>query len=77
MLSYSLPAPGGSKTEDVGKGYEHKAAQTVLQDLRVIGIDQRLDGKLGEAVVANTATLEVTPKQGEIIALTGESAKCR
>ena len=43
--------------------------------MRVIGIDQRLDGKPGEAVVAHTATLEVTPKQGEIIALASEIGK--
>ena len=55
--------------------YEHKASQTVLRNVRVIGIDQRLDGKAGEAVVAHTATFEVTPKQGEIIALASEIGK--
>lgn len=47
----------------------HKAAETILRDVRVIAIDQKLVSKDGEAVVAHTATLEVTPKQSEIIAV--------
>jgi len=43
--------------------------------VRVIAIDQRLESKAGEAVVAHTATLEVTPKQVEMIALAGEIGK--
>jgi pilus assembly protein CpaB len=74
VLSYPVPSPAGSQA-DTGRSHEHKAAQTVLRDVRVIGIDQRLDGKPGEAVVAHTATLEITPKQGEIVALAGEIGK--
>jgi pilus assembly protein CpaB len=58
-----------------GSSYEHKASETVLHDVRVIAIDQRLETKAGEAVVAHTATLEVTPKQSEIIALASEIGK--
>jgi pilus assembly protein CpaB len=54
---------------------EHKAAETVLHDVRVIGIDQKLDSKTGEALVAHTATFEVTPKQSEIIAVAAEMGK--
>ncbi len=75
VLSYPVPSPAGSKNDSIGKTYEHKASQTVLRDVRVIGIDQRLDGKPGEAVVAHTATLEVTAKQGEVIALASEIGK--
>src|SRR6516165_2881501 len=53
----------------------HDAAETVLQDVRVIGIDQKLDSKTGEALVAHTATLEVTPKQSEMIAVAAEIGK--
>jgi pilus assembly protein CpaB len=73
LLSYPVPSPAGSP--ETGRNYEHKASQTVLHDVRVIGIDQRLDGKPGEAIVAHTATLEVTPKQGEIVALASEIGK--
>jgi pilus assembly protein CpaB len=54
---------------------QHDAAETVLQDVRVIGIDQKLDSKNGEALVAHTATLEVTPKQSEMIAVAAEIGK--
>jgi pilus assembly protein CpaB len=76
MITYSLPAAGKS-TDDgsAGSKYEHKAAQTVLHSVRVIAIDQRLETKAGEAVVAHTATLEVTSKQSEIIALASEIGK--
>jgi pilus assembly protein CpaB len=47
----------------------------VLQNIRVIAIDQKTDTKAGETVVAHTATLEVTPKQAEMIALTSELGK--
>src|SRR5271169_2694480 len=54
---------------------QHRAAETVLQDVRVIGIDQKLDSKNGEPLVAHTATLEVTPKQSEMIAVASEIGK--
>jgi pilus assembly protein CpaB len=54
---------------------QHKAAETVLQDVRVIGIDQKLDSKSGEPIVAHTATFEVTPKQSEMIAVASEIGK--
>jgi pilus assembly protein CpaB len=47
----------------------------VLHDVRVIAIDQKLDGKSGEAIVAHTATLEVTPKQSEVISVATEMGK--
>jgi pilus assembly protein CpaB len=68
MITHQVPAKAGGS-------YEHKAAETVLHDVRVIAIDQRLETKAGEALVAHTATLEVTPKQTEMIALAGEIGK--
>jgi pilus assembly protein CpaB len=58
-----------------GHDEAHRAAETVLQDVRVIGIDQKLDSKSGEPLVAHTATLEVTPKQSEMIAVAAEIGK--
>jgi len=72
MITHQIPT--GTVGGNSG-GYEHKAAETVLHDVRVIAIDQRLESKSGEAVVAHTATLEVTPKQTEMIALAGEIGK--
>ncbi len=63
MLTYTVPSIV------LGAGFDHKAVQTVLRNVRIIAIDQRMESKPGEAVPAHTATFEVTPKQSEIIAL--------
>jgi pilus assembly protein CpaB len=69
LITHQLPVVAGSPEA------EHKASETVLHDVRVIGVDQKLDSKNGEALVAHTATLEVTPKQSEIIAVATEMGK--
>ena len=73
LITYLVPVTGAATGG--GSSYEHKASETVLHDVRVIAIDQRLETKAGEALIAHTATLEVTPKQTEIIALAGEIGK--
>ncbi|MFC3068846.1 Flp pilus assembly protein CpaB [Phenylobacterium soli] len=53
-------------------GARQFVSETVLQDVRVLAMDQRdADAKKG-ALVAQTATLEVSPKGAEIIAVTGQ-----
>lgn len=55
---------------------DRQASETILRGVRVIAMDQRLDSKPGEpAQIAKTATLEVTPKQSEIITLAQEMGK--
>lgn len=71
--SMSTPAPDPASGKD-GRA-DHKLAETVLHNIRVIGIDQKLEGKEGEASLAHTATLEVTPKQSEVIAVASEMGK--
>ena len=66
----ALPTSGG-KSDSV----QHQASETVLHDIRVLAVDQKLDSKGGEAIVAQTATLEVTPKQSEIIAVASDMGK--
>ena len=63
------PLPGGGAG---GSELDRKAAETILHDVRVIAIDQRLASKLNEAIPAHTVTLEVTPKQSEILALASD-----
>ena len=75
MLTYPVPAMAAAGDKDKKASYEHKAAETVLRDIRVIAIDQRLESKPGEAVIAHTATFEVTAKQSEIILLATEIGK--
>ena len=49
---------------DIGKG------RTILRNIRVLAIDQRFNEKAGEQVaIGNTATLELTPAQAELIAV--------
>jgi pilus assembly protein CpaB len=74
LITYTVPAVSGAPGQ-ASKGYDHKVAETVLRNVRVIAIDQRLESKAGEAVPAHTATFEVTPKQSEVIMLASEIGK--
>jgi pilus assembly protein CpaB len=48
------------------------AAETVLEDVKVLAIDQQMaKGKDGAAIQGKTATLEVTPKQAEVLTAAG------
>lgn len=49
---------------------ERRASETVLSDIRVLAIDRRMDDGEEEGKVGDTATLEVTPRQAEKIAVT-------
>jgi pilus assembly protein CpaB len=50
-------------------------SETVLKNVKILAVDQRFDDQNKEVVVAKTATLEVTPKQAEIIALAEDIGK--
>ncbi len=43
--------------------------ETVLSDIRVLAVDQELDAHSGRAALGSAVTLETTPKQAEILAL--------
>lgn len=48
------------------------AAETILSDLRVLAIDQTITrGRDGAPIQGKTATLEVTPKQAEVLTTAG------
>ena len=47
----------------------HEVSETVLTDVRVLAVDQRVEDIDGKPSVAKTATLEVSPKQAEVIAM--------
>ncbi|HXP31367.1 MAG TPA: Flp pilus assembly protein CpaB [Stellaceae bacterium] len=66
-LLLTLAVPGASD----GK-VQHRASETLLTNMRVLAVDQRADDQSKEIVVAKTATLEVTPKQAETIAVSSE-----
>jgi pilus assembly protein CpaB len=66
----SMSVPGASKD-----GPERKLSETVMQDIRVLAVDQRLDDQASDAIMALATTLEVTPKQAEIVTLLGDVGK--
>jgi len=47
-------------------------SETVLTDIRVLGMDQRLSDDKKDVTVPKTATLEVTPKQAEVVAVSAD-----
>jgi pilus assembly protein CpaB len=69
ILTVTVP-----QDENQGRS-ERRGSETVLTDVRVLAVDQRMDDRSREVSVAKTATLEVTPKQAEVIAVAGELGK--
>jgi pilus assembly protein CpaB len=72
ILTYSLPG------SDIDAGRDIRASETVMSNIRVLALDQRLhqiasgpDGNPLEDAppIARTATLQVTPREAEIITL--------
>jgi pilus assembly protein CpaB len=51
-----------------GRGSDLRAA-TILQDIRVLGIDQSTGQEKKASRVARTITVEVTPREGQVLAL--------
>lgn len=60
----------GRKSEAEGGG--RKVSETVLQNVRVLALDQKMSDQVTEPKVAQIATLEVTPKQAETVTLASE-----
>ena len=64
-----------------GKGKKRKTSQvseTVLTGIRILGVDQRSNDQRkskGKAKVPKTTTIEVTPKQAEMVAVAKELGK--
>ncbi len=60
-----------AKTDD-GEGF---LTETILENIRVLAIDQTIEEKDGESVVVGeTATLQLTPKQAEILTVAQQMA---
>jgi pilus assembly protein CpaB len=67
VLTRSLGAPGGHD--------QNMVSETVLTNVRVLAMDQKAAGAKKDTIVPQTATLEVTPKGAEVVALAGELGK--
>lgn len=72
ILTHDLPA---NESAGAGAGSTRRASVTMLTDLRVLAIDQRIDQRATEPAVARTTTLEVTPRQGEMLAVAAETGR--
>jgi pilus assembly protein CpaB len=59
-------------TYQQGNGRDMKAGETILSDIRVVAIDQKVDSKPGEIQIAKSVTFEVTPKQSEVLAVVAD-----
>jgi pilus assembly protein CpaB len=59
-------------TYQQNQGRDRKAGETILTDVRVLAIDQKVENKPGEIQIAKSVTFEVTPKQSEILAVTAD-----
>jgi len=55
--------------KDITEMNDRYVSETVITDARVLALDQKSDNQSVEPKIATTATLEVTPKQAEKIAL--------
>jgi pilus assembly protein CpaB len=72
-----------SRNLDEGGPAKRFVSETVLSDIRVVGMDQRANDKDAkdpkdpkkDGVVPQTATLEVTPKDAEVVAVVAELGK--
>lgn len=51
------------------------ASETVLENVRVLAIDQVLNDQSGEPTLGKNATIEVTPKQAEVVAVVSDMGK--
>ena len=59
---------GGNENDRVMR----HAAETILTNIRVIAVDQTINDQTSEPAVAKNVTLEVTPKQAEMMAVAVE-----
>lgn len=60
-----------------GQMRPHNVSETVLHDIRVIGVDQRSGDQEQAPAVGNVVTVEVTPEQSERIALAQRMGELR
>jgi pilus assembly protein CpaB len=65
LLSLALPTPDNAPEGAMS----HRATETVFENVRVLALDQTISDQQGKPLVADVATVEVTPKQAEMLAV--------
>lgn len=66
ILAHEVQRPEDTRTVD------RRVSETVLDNVRVVALDQKTDDQNNEPKTAELATLEVTPKQAEKLALVSQ-----
>jgi len=61
--------------QNEGARKRDRYAEPVLVNVPVLGVDQTVDDMGGDASLSKTVTLEVTPKQAEVVAVAREMGK--
>jgi pilus assembly protein CpaB len=69
----SLPVPAFDTKGQIAE-QERASVMTLLRNIQVLAIDQETEGHDGRAMIGKAATLEVTPKEAEIVTLANELA---
>ena len=69
ILTMTLVPEGEKKSDDAE---QVKASETVLKNVRILAIDQAVDDTNGKPRIGKNATLEITPKQAEMLAVITE-----
>ncbi|MEX0582897.1 MAG: Flp pilus assembly protein CpaB [Sneathiella sp.] len=69
ILTHSIVKESEMEGETSGA---RRASETILTDVRIVAMDQSTNDQLQEASVRRVATLEVTPKGAEIVAVATE-----
>jgi len=64
IVAHNVPVPGPD-----GQNRDRRVSETVVVNARVLGLDQKTDEKVTDPKIADVATLEVSPKDAEKIAL--------
>lgn len=76
ILTHAIKSENSGGGGGGGDKQDRHASETILSDLRVLAIGQKIqESKSGETIVAGTATLEVSPKQVEMVAVAIELGK--
>lgn len=69
VLSHEIEVKRDSPEENIAEGLvDSNASETILENVKVLAVDQNAD-KNESAKVGRTVTLQVTPKQAEILLL--------
>lgn len=71
LVTHRLKAAGGKESG----GDDLVVTETFARSVRVLAVDQQLDNPDNKAILAKTVTVEVTPRQAEMITVAAEMGK--